>query len=217
METKIEEIGGSFSFCLEKEFIDNTLMGIALLQDGVIKYMNKIGLNITEYSKEFFLEKDSWFKIIHPDDLPVILKILEGNSKEASNLIRYKYKIVTKSGKERLIQIFSKKCIYFNRSAILLNFIDISDSLYVVEMFPILKGKLEIAEIVLKTLNIRYKIVTPKTHTTKLWKSLNKSRVKHQDNSFNNIHTENDNQTSAKLLDHNARRYWRKKFEKFQN
>lgn len=41
-----------------------------------------------------------------------------------------------------------------------------------IEAYNTLKGKLDIAELILKTLNIKYQIKIPKTHTSNLKNSL---------------------------------------------
>ena len=85
-----------------------------------------------------------------------------------------------------------------------------------IEMFSNIKAKLEVAEIILKTLKIDYEIVTPKTHTTKLW------RLKYETplDQVNDILASLDNGSriyaEQMKKDFEARRYWRTQFQKFQ-
>ena len=85
-----------------------------------------------------------------------------------------------------------------------------------IEMFSSIKAKLEVAELVLKTLKIEYEIVTPKTHTSKLRKLKYETSL----NQVNDILASLDNGSKiyAKQVknDFEARRYWRKQFQKFQ-
>ena len=85
-----------------------------------------------------------------------------------------------------------------------------------IEMFSSIKAKLEVAELVLKTLKIEYEIVPPKTHTSKLW------RLKYETplDQVNDILASLDNGSRiyAEQIkrDFEARRFWRKQFQKFQ-
>ena len=84
-----------------------------------------------------------------------------------------------------------------------------------IEMFSNLKAKLEVAELVLKTLKIEYEIVPPKTHTSNLLKLLyEKPLVNDILASLNNGNRINAEQIKR---DSEVRRYWRKQFQKFQD
>ena len=84
-----------------------------------------------------------------------------------------------------------------------------------IEMFSNLKAKLEVAELVLKTLKIEYEIVAPKTHTSNLLKLLyEKPLVNNILASLNNGLRINAEQIKR---DFEVRRYWRKQFQKFQD
>ena len=84
-----------------------------------------------------------------------------------------------------------------------------------IEMFSCIKAKLEVAEIVLKSLKIEYEIVPSKTHTSKLW------RLKYETplDQINDIlpSLDNGSRIYAEQIksDFEARKYWRKQFQKF--
>ena len=77
------------------------------------------------------------------------------------------------------------------------------------------KAKLEVAELILKMLKINYEIVTPKTQTSRI-KSLMYDKPLAQ---VHDILASSDNGSKlyAEQLrkDFEARRYWRKQFQKF--
>ncbi|KKM00465.1 hypothetical protein LCGC14_1804240 [marine sediment metagenome] len=84
-----------------------------------------------------------------------------------------------------------------------------------IEMFSNIKAKLEVAELVLKTLKINYEIVPPKTHTSNLLKIINKKPlVNNILTSLNNVYSINADHIKKDL---EVRRYWRKQFQKFQD
>jgi len=92
-----------------------------------------------------------------------------------------------------------------------------NDSTHRIEMFSSIKAKLDVAEMILKTLKIEYKIVPPETHTSRL-----KGLMHHQP--LTNIHDilRSSDIASKKYVeqfkkDFEARKYWRKQFQKFQD
>ena len=58
----------------EKDFLDNSLLGIGVFQDGRIIYANNTLLNLYGYPFEEVQEKDFWMKVIHHDDLSIVKK-----------------------------------------------------------------------------------------------------------------------------------------------
>ena len=56
----------------EKEFIENSLLGIGVLQDDKIIYANNTVLKHFGYSFDEIQEKYFWIKVIHPNDLSIV-------------------------------------------------------------------------------------------------------------------------------------------------
>jgi len=85
-----------------------------------------------------------------------------------------------------------------------------------IEMFSNIKAKLEVAEIVLNTLKIEYEIVPPKTHTSKLWRLMYETPLDQVNAILPSL--DNGSRIHAEQIkkDFEARRYWRKRFQKFQ-
>ena len=104
----------------EKDFIENSLLGIGVLQDDRIIYVNNTILKLFGYSFDEIQEKDFWMRVIHPDDLSKVKNKIETKLKEKKyNTTRYKCRIITKSGKIKWIEIFSKIFYQDDRLAIL--------------------------------------------------------------------------------------------------
>ena len=108
---------------------DQSLIGINILQDDKIKYVNKALSTIIEYPIE---EISNWnlqafHKITHPEDLPrvyeSIKKIQDGKT---GSTIRYSCRITTKSKKIKWVEIFVKLILYQGKRAILASIIDIT-------------------------------------------------------------------------------------------
>ena len=71
---------GEFSTKLKDEsflrFVDNSNMGVLIIQKGFLKYFNKRFTEIFGYTKEDILnwKKREFYKIVHPGDLPDLVK-----------------------------------------------------------------------------------------------------------------------------------------------
>jgi len=66
----------------ERDFIDNSLLGIGVIQDDNILYANNTILDLCRYSFEEVLEKDFWMRVIHRDDLSIVKRKIKFILKE---------------------------------------------------------------------------------------------------------------------------------------
>lgn len=110
---------------------EQNLMGITLLQDNRIKYANQAAADINEYSVEEIInwEPTEFHKSIHPDDLPFVIE--QGQKKQMGDdkgiVLHYPYRIITKSGKVKWVDQYSRTVFYEGRPADLITRIDITD------------------------------------------------------------------------------------------
>ncbi|MFX1574961.1 MAG: PAS domain-containing protein [Promethearchaeota archaeon] len=122
----IEE-GGNYDTKLYDDqfihFVDNSSMGILIIQRGYIKYFNQKFLEIFGYTKEEVQkwEKREFQKIIHPEDLPKILKKLK--VEDDKRTITARYRGITKNN--QLIDILNYTCKieYNNKTAYLASYV----------------------------------------------------------------------------------------------
>ena len=146
----------------EKEFIENSLLGIGILQDGRIIYANNTILENFGYSFDEIQEKDFWMKAIHPDDLSKVnKKILIKLKEKKYNTTRYKCRILLKSGDFKWIEVFSKNFYHNDRLAIIFTIIEIPKPTPLIELSTTDLAKLNVVEELLKNFKIPYKIFKP--------------------------------------------------------
>ena len=144
----------------EKDFIENSLLGIGVIQDGRIIYANNTALSLFEYSFEEVQEKNFWMNAIHPDDFDIVRKKIESKLQEKKyNTTRYKCRVITKSGKIRWIEVFSKNFYHNDRVAILFTIIEIQTPSPLIELSINNLAKLKIVEILLQQFGIPYRIL----------------------------------------------------------
>ncbi|NHI92234.1 MAG: PAS domain S-box protein [Candidatus Lokiarchaeota archaeon] len=110
-----------------KAITEDTSLGIIIIQDRIIKYASKGISNISEFSIEELtgLPILNFFNIIHPNERNEIKKIAikkESGDLNAPNNISFR--IFTKSGKIKWLDVHTKDIIYHSKNAILVVGID---------------------------------------------------------------------------------------------
>ncbi len=121
LERKLREREELFRTLTEK-----SPTGIYLARGGKLIYVNPVVEEITGYSKEGLLEMDP-FKLIHPDHLDIVRERYFRREKGESVPERYEFKIITKSGEERWIDVLATLVIIDGKPAVLGNFIDVTE------------------------------------------------------------------------------------------
>ena len=109
---------------------DQSLMGIAIIQGSDIKYANQAATNITEYPKEEMIKQGVALirRMIHPDDVSFVMEQLNKKLHGDKDIVpHYSYRIITKNGKTRWLDQFSKSITYSGNTADFVTIIDITD------------------------------------------------------------------------------------------
>ena len=109
---------------------EQAFMGIMIIHDEKLKYVNGALLDIFEFSSE---EIEGWTKediakLVHPQDLEYLLDYRQ-NLRDGIPDIKnyYSYRVFTKSGKLKWIDQFSKNIVYKGEPAELITIIDITE------------------------------------------------------------------------------------------
>ncbi len=124
-QEKVEESEMKF-----RTIAEQSLLGICIIQDEKIKYINHILANLLEYSEE---ELKRWkpgefFKTIHPSDKKMIIELATTADDYFKNGIRsYEARAIKKSGKVIWLEVYYKKIIYEEKPAYLVSFLDITE------------------------------------------------------------------------------------------
>lgn len=124
-QEKIEESETKF-----RSIAEQSLLGICIIQDQQIKYINQVLVDIFGYSKE---EVENWksgefFKTIHPSDKKMILEIFNPPDEQFRDGFQsYEARGIHKSGKIIWLEVYYKIIKYKEKSAFLISFLDISE------------------------------------------------------------------------------------------
>ena len=112
-----------------KSFLDQSLMGVAILQEDHVRYLNDAFTIITGYKKdELFKGGISFLRtLLHPEDAPFAINQLKKNLLgKTTKISRYPVRIRSKKRGFIWVEIFSKTIKYNGNNAAFLTFIDIT-------------------------------------------------------------------------------------------
>jgi len=115
---------------------EQSMIGIFIIQDDAIKYVNQAACDIFEYTIEEVLKWEliEYAKLIHPDDLAhVVDQVRKKQLGEKDADANYACRINTKSGKTKWIEVYSKSILYEGRLADLVTLTDITERKHIEE------------------------------------------------------------------------------------
>ncbi|MCP4763198.1 MAG: PAS domain S-box protein, partial [archaeon] len=109
---------------------EQSLMGISIIQDNILKYFNQAYIDIIEYTKE---EIKNWkpmeyAKVVHPEDAKFVAE--QGKKKQIGEdgvTENYQFRIITKTGMIKWLEIHSRTIQYLKKSANLAVVVDITE------------------------------------------------------------------------------------------
>ncbi|KKM20117.1 hypothetical protein LCGC14_1648800 [marine sediment metagenome] len=175
--TEVTQMNNVFDFSLEKECINEILLAIGIWQDNRFVYANKSANELFETNSEEMQEEEFWTKLVHHEDLSKISqKFAEKITGTSNKSSRYNHRIITKSGKVKYLETYIKPCKYNSRLALLITAMEIRHQTPTLEITSSFAAKLHVAEMVLNSLKISYRLVN--THTANLYR---RHQEKHED------------------------------------
>ena len=109
---------------------EHSSIGIIIIQDDKVRYVNKAMLGINEYSIDEMMEwsPKELLNNIHPEDREQAIEYLRGRQTGDSALPPYSsYRIITRSGKVKWVDSYSKTITYLGRFADLALVTDVTE------------------------------------------------------------------------------------------
>ena len=109
---------------------EQSLLGIAIIQDDEVKYANQAISEITEYPLD---EIQRWSKnkiaeVIHPEDATSVMEQLQKKQRGDTDVItHYSYRLIPKKGEIKWVDQYSKTVMYRGKPADFITIIDITD------------------------------------------------------------------------------------------
>jgi len=124
VENALRENEAKFRLLSEKG-----LLAIAIIQDGLIKYVNHAAADLLEYSTEEILAwtPNQFGEVLHPEDRAFAMKQAQKKQAGETDVVdRYSYRIISKSGKVKWVDQYSKTVDYEGRNADFVSFMEIT-------------------------------------------------------------------------------------------
>lgn len=109
---------------------EQSLLAIQIIQDDVFKYLNQASANISGYSIEEMMGwgPEEFAKLIHPDDRKFVMNQVRKKQKSEKDVVpHYQFRIITKSGETRWLEVYSRTIRYKGKFADLATLIDITE------------------------------------------------------------------------------------------
>ena len=137
--------------------VDNSIQGLAIIQDGQIVFFNKAFRLITGYDEQELLGLSSQM-LIHPDDREMVLSRHQDRLAGKPVPARYEFRSVRKDGSTAWLEIHARKVEYQGHPATQAAFIDITERKKAEEA---LEASKEFAEKIIETANVIVVFIGP--------------------------------------------------------
>ncbi len=109
---------------------EQSLMGISIIQEESVKYVNKTLAHILGYSIEEMLNwgQGEFFKTIHPEDKKKVIEFsLKSENQNDTNVQYYEARGIHRDGSTVWLEIYNKRIMFQNKPAFLVSYIDITE------------------------------------------------------------------------------------------
>jgi PAS domain S-box-containing protein len=113
-----------------RNIAEQSLMGIGVVQDGLIKYANETLAKIIGYSTKEMMNwpENEFKKLFHPESVEFVMEQAKKKQLGEEDVVRnYQFRIIMKTGNVKWIENYSQSTPYEGKFADLVSWIDITD------------------------------------------------------------------------------------------
>lgn len=114
-----------------RRLTEQNLMGIAIIQDGMIRYANQACSEISGYSTEELMtwNQARFIQVIHPDYRSFVAEqLMKKQAGDENGIVdRYSFRLADKAGKIKWANLYSKSIIYQGKPADFAMLIDVTE------------------------------------------------------------------------------------------
>jgi PAS domain S-box-containing protein len=109
--------------------VDNSLLGLSILQDEKFVFINQRTAEIFGYSSKEFqsISMQDIFALFHPEDQETLKVLSKGRSNEENVSVRARVRILTRSGDLKHVETVVKAIQYKGHPALHQTFFDITE------------------------------------------------------------------------------------------
>ena len=110
-----------------RDLAEKSVVGIYLIQDGLFKYVNPRFAEIHGYSPEEFVDRKGVAETVLPEDAPGIYENIRKRLSGETDFARDEFRIVTKQGLVRDVEIYGGHTTYRGKKAIIGTLLDVTE------------------------------------------------------------------------------------------
>jgi len=110
-----------------RNFADQSLVGIDLIQDGVFIYVNPKFADIFGYTVEQCLNNMKFIETVYPDDLAIVEDNIRRRLSGESKQVQYEFRGIKKTGEIIHVEIFGSSCLFNGKHAVTATILDITE------------------------------------------------------------------------------------------
>lgn len=110
-----------------RNFAEQSLVGINLIQDGVFKYVNPKFADIFGYTVEECLNDMKFIETVYPNDISVVEEHIRRRLSGEAKQVRYEFRGIRKTGEIIHVEIFGSSCLFNGKPAVTATMLDITE------------------------------------------------------------------------------------------
>jgi PAS domain S-box-containing protein len=110
-----------------RNFSDQSLVGINLIQDDVFKYVNPKFAEIFGYTVEQCLNNMKAVELVHPDDLAIVEEHIRRRLSGEATQVQYEFRGIRKTGEIIHVEIFGSSILFNGKPASTATLLDITE------------------------------------------------------------------------------------------
>ncbi len=110
-----------------RNFAEQSLVGINLIQDGVFKYVNPKFADIFGYTVEECLNNMKAVELVYPDDLAIVEEHIRRRLSGEATQVQYEFRGIRKTGEIIHVEIFGSSSLFNGKPAVTATMLDITE------------------------------------------------------------------------------------------
>ena len=113
-----------------RSLVEQSQVGVYIVQDEKFVYINPVFEKISGYPKEELLDKVSFFQLVHEEDLVLIRRNYEQRMTTGRSTDRYVLRAIRRDGSIIWVEVIVSTIVFNNAPAVIGSIIDITDRLH---------------------------------------------------------------------------------------
>ncbi|MDR7439700.1 MAG: PAS domain S-box protein [Armatimonadota bacterium] len=128
---------------LFRSLVEQSLVGVYLVQDGVFRYANPALAEIFGYPREELIERRGPKDLVHPEDWPLVDENLRRRLEGEVQALRYGFRGVRRDGRVIHVEVYGARTFSQGRPAVIGTLVDVTEQKMAEEALRALTRELE--------------------------------------------------------------------------